>query len=260
MDNYDTQTWPKQATINGYGGQSQSTLIGVDANVSQVTNPPGPGTLLTIQKPAYIKVFQNLESTAQIYASASPAAPGNTIPTKVEYRAGKCITLSPGFEVESGADFFAYVKRYVCSENDYGLGMRQAPSTSQASSDYMGDYMNSEVPIHWVESPPSASDLYPFGDELSDNTAGVEKFAAEQEFKIVPNPSTGIFHLMTQKLSEEEVLSADVYDMKGQLIYSVHNIGSEHEINLGLYSNGIYMIQVTSDRGRSMVKKVDISR
>ncbi|MES2132614.1 MAG: T9SS type A sorting domain-containing protein [Bacteroidota bacterium] len=262
MDNYDTRVWPRQAIVNAFGnGQSQSILIGVDANVSQVTNPPGPGTLLTTKQPAYIKVFQNLESIAKIYATTSPAAPNNTIPAKVEYRAGKVIVLKDGFEVRSGADFHAYIKRYVCAAEDYGSGMRQAQNTDQASNDYMSDYMNSMVTIHGVESPKSASDNYPYSSTDEEQYSTQEEFnahALEQRTIMSPNPSSGIFHIQTKKISEEEILLLNVYDMKGQLIMSINSISSEQEINLEAYGNGIYMIQIISNTGRSMVKKIEV--
>lgn len=258
MDNYDNQIWPKQLNINAIGyGQSQDKLIGVDANVSQFSNPPGPGTLLTTKFPAYIKVFQNLSSTAQIYATASPAAPNNTIPAKVEYRAGKCITLEDGFEVKSGADFYAYIKRYVCSESDYGPGMRQAQSPDNPNSDYLSDVMNEDIPIHYVESPKSASGRYPYVSEINNDYIQPD-YSLERKMLILPNPNNGLFKTQVQKLSEEEKLSLRVYDMKGQLMYSMEDIDANQEVNLENCGNGIYLVQVISGAGRNLVKKVSV--
>ena len=260
MDNYDTRIWPRQVNINAFGnGQSQSILMGVDANVSQVTNLPGSGTLFTTKQPAYIKVFQNLESTAKIYAISSPAAPNNTIPAKVEYRAGKVIVLKDGFEVRGGSDFHAYIKRYVCATEDYGNGMRQAQSTDQASNDYMSDYMNSLVTIHGVESPKSASDNYPndLGEDVYSNEE-VNQYAMEDYTVIAPNPSSGLVKIQTRKVTNEETLSVNVYDMKGQLMLSLNDINTEQEINMQGYSKGIYIIKISSTTGRSVAKKVSI--
>lgn len=258
MDNYDSGIWPRQFTHTALGyGQSQSQLIGVDANVSQVSNPPGPGTLLTTMIPAYIKVFQNLSSTAAIYASASPAAPNNTIPARVEYRAGKCITLENGFEVKSGADFYAYIKRYVCAESDYGPGMRQAQSPGESSADYLSDVMNETVPIHYVQAPASASDRFPY--EREDGLQPAFQGSFDQNTVIIsPNPGAGIFHVHSQKTGTEEILSLNVYDMKGGLIYSANNIGDEYELPLEHSKDGIYLVQVISSTGWSKLTKVTI--
>ncbi len=261
MDNYDTQIWPMQHTISPIGGGNGLTqvfLTGVDANTNQITNPPGPGTLYTSQQPAYIKVFQNLESTANIYAAASPAAPNNTIPAKIEYRAGKGITLKDGFEVKYGADFYAYIKRYVCADADYGSGMRQA-QTNDASNDYMNDYMNEMVPIHYIESPLSDADKYPFESETDYNEEmNTFENADAGEFKILPNPSTGIIKIQTKKQDEYETIAMRIYDMRGVLIRSLEDIPAEQEINLEGYSEGIYMIQIMSSYGKSITKKVEI--
>jgi hypothetical protein len=255
MDNYDTQIWPRQwnQTATGFG-QSQDMLIGVDATVNQLSNPSGPGTLLTTKSPAYVKVFQNLTSSAHIYAMASPAAPNNTIPSKVEYRAGKSITFIDGFEVDSGANFYAYLKRYVCAESDYGAGMRQGQNSD---NDYLNDVMNESIPIHYVESPKSASDRYPHGSHMDDQALQTNS-SLEKKLTILPNPSSGLFKVQVEKLSEEEKFSLSVYDMNGLLIYSAENISTKHDINLESYSSGIYMIQVVSGTGRSMVKKVNV--
>ena len=256
MDNYDNQVWPMQISRTAWGyGQSQDRLIGVDTMVNEISSSSGPGTLLTSKSPAYIKVFQILTSNAKIYATASPAAPDNTIPAKVEYRAGKCVRLVAGFEVQPGADFYAYTKRYVCAEGDYGAGMRQMQNPDGPSSDYLSDVMNEDVPIHYVESPKSASDNYPYGSET-----GNEVFPEQDVFlTILPNPSNGFFKIQVQKLSEAEKLSLRIYDMQGLLVYSAVDIAAEEEVHLESLNNGIYMVQLASDAGRSMVRKIAIS-
>ena len=169
MDNYDEQIWPQKYCFSqGLGqGNSHCSIFGV--NTQTIIFAPFSST---IEKPAQVKVFQNLESRAQIYATSSPMAPSNTISSQVEYRAGKDITLlpesggQPGFEVRYGSDFVAYIQRYVCTQGDYGNGLRQNPNTgNQYSNDYENDDMNTEVPIHYVDYPKSDSDLNPFSND-----------------------------------------------------------------------------------------------
>jgi hypothetical protein len=237
MDNHDANIWPRNV----------------------IPGAPAQGTDNFIAK---VAVFQYLTTSAHIYASASPAAPQNTIPSNVIYRAGKEIHIKPGFTIELGSNLRVWIQRYVCNDNADPLQMRQANDSLAKAQllkmDYESDPIN-PVPIHYVESPPSDADNNPVVSESAYENEYIDLLNIN-EFEVVPNPSSGIFKISTQKLSEEEVLSADVYDMKGQLIYSVDHIASEQEISLDKYSNGIYMIQVTSNMGRSMVKKINISR
>ena len=299
MDNYDEQTWPLQIIINpggGGGGLGKNYTIGVDANINTIINPPGPGgPVLTVKQPARIKLFQNLESRAQIYASASPAAPNNTISSKVEYRAGKEISLmpeiggQPGFEVKLGSDFTAYIQRYICSGNSDPLQMKQNPNNeNNRNNDYENDDMNTEVPIHYVQGPKSDSDLYPYGNEneetySTENTTDVqnalveqyniandnnnqnqitslENIAAKQRFIALPNPNNGVFKVYANRIADNEVFELSVYDMKGQMILNYKNLKDNVslEIDLSNNSEGIYMLHLNSSLGGKLIKKVTV--
>lgn len=258
-----------QPAGNGASGSNNVSVVGYkaynymdnhDANIWPRTlfpNIPVQGTTSFIGK---VGVFQNLSSSAHIYASASPAAPQNTIPSQVTYRAGKEIDLLPGFDVDSGSTFHAYIQRYLCVNNTDNMQMRDANDSLKFAAlrtmNYETDLLN-PVPIHYVESPKSDADNFPTVDEDSHEVNTLETL--NNSVEVIPNPSSGLFKVQTQKLSEEEKLSLSVYDMKGLLIYSAENITSEQEVNLEHCSNGIYMIQIISAAGRSMVRKVNIT-
>ncbi len=59
-------------------------------------------------------------------------------------------------------------------------------------------------------------------------------------------------------MTEQEIMSIRVYDIKGQIILSFDDVTAEKEINLESYSKGIYMVHVLSSTGRSMSKKIAI--
>ncbi len=246
MDNRDENIWPRFI----------------------VTGLPIQGTAST---PGKVAVFQNLTSIAHIYASSSPAAPNNTIPADVTYRAGKEIDLQPGFTVDAGSTFHAYIQRYLCNGNNSNpLYMRHSAADSSGTVsdsllrlellalDYENDYIN-PVPIHYIVSPTSDSDNNPTVPDTYMEDEDLTGYAKLNDFDITPNPSSGLLKIKTRKMQDDEVLSAHVYDMKGQLIISYDNITTEKEINLQGYSAGIYMIQVISNTGRSMTKKIDIT-
>lgn len=294
MDNYDEQTWPVYHVANGSGFNPVAAyLIGVkEESVTQV-NLPGPGGPVPFVKaPGRVKLFQNLESRAQIYASASPAAPNNTISSKVEYRAGKEITLlpengsQPGFEVKLGSDFSAYIKRYVCTGNNDPLLQRPgSSSTEERSNDFETDLMNTEIPIHHVDHPKSDSDLYP-GEMTTDQYAGqeineiqnillteyqnespekintIQKELLTQRLVVLPNPNNGVFRIYATRISDEETFNYSILDMKGQVILNEQNIksGINKEIDLSQYAEGIYMLQLSSNLGYKFNKRITVIR
>jgi hypothetical protein len=265
MDNEDDNTWPFKLG---------NFVLGVNS-----VPPYG--------QPQNIKVFQNLVSHAQIYATSSPQAINNTISSKIEYRAGKEITLLPedlsknlpGFEVKYGSDFHAYVKRYVCGQDDYTNGMRQANGEEAINDNYEADDMNS-IPIHYIEYPElSDADKFPFGSMTDDPNFPIQNFeeVSEQQliqkvnsdnniittyetaarFEVLPNPSTGLFKIITNKIDLNEVLSIVIIDMKGNIVYSNPDFKTT-EIDLSQYSNGIYMLQMTSSLGKKYSKRLNL--
>ena len=177
MDNIDESDWPKKI---GFG--SGAITLGVNA-----TDP--------FHINGNVKVFQYLKSTAHIYPTSSPAAPGNTTPSNVTYRAGKEISLQPGFQVLSGSTFYGYIKRYVCGVDDYEAGMRTAKDSTK-SNDYENDDMN-DYAMHYVEYPKSDADNYPYG--IEENDLERNSSPADNDLIIIPNPSTGIFNVQAKK-------------------------------------------------------------
>jgi hypothetical protein len=252
MDNLDASIWPTQYTSLGGGvfggGGATSTTLG------------------TTSKPAKVAVFQNLKSTAHIYFKHSPAAPSNNIPSDVTYRAGKEISILPGFQVDAGSTFHAYILRYVCTDNADALGMRHIQDSATLANAHIMDYESDEmnpIPMHYIESPKSDADKTPVVPINSEDDNSLPLIAdgivhPASEFTMQPNPSTGIFKVFTQKEIDNETLSIHIYDMRGQLINSYADVTPEFEINLSGYSKGIYMVQLMSTTGKVSSKRVDI--
>lgn len=236
MDNHDANIWPRTLS----------------------PELPIQGTTSFIGK---VGMFQNLSSEAHIYASTSPAAPQNTIPSQVTYRAGKEIDLQAGFQVDAGSTFHAFVQRYICTGNDDAMQLRQGnDSLKQAALmalNYELDRIN-PVPIHHIESEKSDSDLSPIVPEYPSPTNAWDGW--DRQFEVLPNPNNGVFRLQVQKLSDNEVLSINVYDLKGEQVYALGRIDDEQELDLSVLSAGLYILQLHSDSGWSMTKKLSIIR
>lgn len=243
MDNFDQNIWPR------------------DLNVVNTTFTQGNNNF-----PAKVSVFQNLKSNSRIYALSSPTSPNNTIPSNVVYRAGKEITLLPGFEVNFGSNFHAYVLQYLCSNNNDPLTMRTSnDSTALDSSNYINEIFNL-LPIHYSSSPPSDSDLNPASTEDSSSASLRENNNYElfQELlntkdpvistnkdldliKIIPNPNNGKFRLYTFNNSVNQKLNCKIIDMLGVKIFDFYISEELTEIDLAGYKKGIYNIVITND-------------
>lgn len=241
MDNRDENIWPRKINL-------------AFSNIFQ-------GTDLT---PAKVAVFQNLSSSAHIYATSSPAASQNTTPSNVVYRAGKEIILEPGFTVDVGSTFHGYVQRYLCNGNNDALNMRKTRDSSLTfdMADYETDMIN-PIPIHYYESPKSDADNNPVVTEESnpeDYIADLKSLDEEKtsEFEISPNPTSAKTTVRTNKSSSEEIFAIHVYDMKGGLVQIYENVSSEFEIDLSGHSKGVYMVRVISNLGNSVTKKISL--
>ncbi|MFH1319861.1 MAG: PKD domain-containing protein [Bacteroidota bacterium] len=85
------------------------------------------------------------------------------------------------------------------------------------------------------------------------SSVGIDEFQVSSlKFKVYPNPNKGIFNLEIY-LEEKEDVKIDIFDMRGQLIYSeqtgrISGIFNK-EIDLSGYRGGIYHLQVITKKG-----------
>ena len=78
------------------------------------------------------------------------------------------------------------------------------------------------------------------------NTIG---FDINSNFKVYPNPSTGIF---TIALKEEA--SVEIYDLLGKVIYTNKVNAGESKIDISNYQSGIYLLNVKTENGSTTQK------
>lgn len=233
MDNHDNSIWPRKIGSITYG---------------------------TSANQQYIAMYQNLSSNAHIYANASPLAANNNLQSNVKYRAGKEIVLTDGFIVEKGSEFDAIVQRFIC-RTDSGAGgetSRNSNGLSLGSYDYENDNYN-ELPIHYVESPKSVSDLNPV--PLYQNTGEEQtEIAKAINVAVFPNPSSGLINLAGPSLNGEETADISITDAKGMEIISRKGQTNISSVNFDLsaYGKGLYMIIIRSSYGNVLYKKVTI--
>ncbi|MET3539217.1 3-coathanger stack domain-containing protein [Chryseobacterium limigenitum] len=138
MDNLDQNIWPNKIIIHHRKG-----------SIFQNSGQDEVKYFGTASNPQYIAMYQNLTSSSHIFAKNSLAAPENSELSNVIYRAGKEITLSPGFTVDVGSEFYAYVERFLCHDDKGSLGETHRVMNTK-NSDYENDTYN-EYPIHFIK-------------------------------------------------------------------------------------------------------------
>ncbi len=84
-------------------------------------------------------------------------------------------------------------------------------------------------------------------------TTGVAEFS-EAAINVFPNPSKGRFSVMGLS-SEMNSFAINVYDMYGKHVLGVNN---NNVLDLTAFDNGVYVVHITNDEGKTIVKKVSL--
>lgn len=90
---------------------------------------------------------------------------------------------------------------------------------------------------------------------LIDNTLSVSKNIKSTSTKIIPNPNNGNF-IIESDLLKYNFSSINIFDALGNLVYSIKNETRLNKVNLNLekLSKGIYMVNISSEKGSSNQK------
>lgn len=116
----------------------------------------------------------------------------------------------------------------------------------------LSGYIDTSV---YVSPPYKGTDFWAVGVDtmgcpVVNCTSGIEEFALfNQEVKVFPNPSSGVFTLTYDGLASsnaDEQLS--IFDLSGKLLYNtvLMRSGSSREIDLLHLENGIYFYRITT--------------
>ena len=68
---------------------------------------------------------------------------------------------------------------------------------------------------------------------------------------LVPNPSTGIVNVLTDK-----PVNVQIFDLTGKNVYNQSNVANKAAMNLTHLGKGIYVVQMTADNGEVVSKKL----
>jgi len=88
---------------------------------------------------------------------------------------------------------------------------------------------------------------------VTSETLSTSEFTTE-DFSLIPNPASDKVIL---NFKDERVRSISIFDLKGSLLFSEEAISTTNkEISLSGFSNGMYLVKITSEAGDTQVKKL----
>ena len=153
------------------------------------------------------------------YGAISTIQASNVIQTNanVTYRAGQQILLKPGFEVNPGAEFHAFIEPCIISKDLNG-------------NSHMRD--NSDF----------------FQKNIIDN----QHNQLSQSVIYYPNPTNDMVHLSFVEKSSDIYLS--VYDIIGKELFRKTITNNFFDVDLSPFSPGIFLFKITSDEYNQTIK------
>jgi hypothetical protein len=93
--------------------------------------------------------------------------------------------------------------------------------------------------------------------KLCNTPNGISEPQATTDWKIYPNPSSGMIHLVA---SESEEAMITVTDYTGRIIHRLDQInvytGEEITMDMSTFPNGIYLIRIMSSDGVETMKQL----
>ncbi|MQP25286.1 T9SS type A sorting domain-containing protein [Flavobacterium sp. LMO8] len=82
-------------------------------------------------------------------------------------------------------------------------------------------------------------------------TLGSSDFENSANSTIYPNPSNGIFNIVSQ-----QNVSIEIYDLLGKLVLNQHVIIGTNNVDISNFNNGVYLLKVTDGNGNSQSHKI----
>ncbi len=176
-----------------------------------------------------------------------------------------------GFEVTSGENIINVSMTMVFEvafnvTNSYGDAINHAIITLQGESLDPGHYNISDLEDGVYQYTVEADAHLPQEDvfEIIDQNVQIDVVLqpdgtqvsgiSEEEFHIFPNPAETMVHIH----SSEEIQEIRLVNLLGQVLYTTRVQGFEYNLNVAGYENGMYFIQVSTNKGYK-TKRLHIS-
>ena len=118
----------------------------------------------------------------------------------------------------------------------------------------VGDVIPNRASIYFDYNPPIITDF--FNTEFFE-TLSTETFN-EDTISMVPNPASSIVSLSNRNATEK-ISGISIYEVTGKRIFSLNNIQLDVvNIDVSQFSDGIYLVELSSDSNYRLIKKLVI--
>jgi hypothetical protein len=139
--------------------------------------------------------------------------------------------------------FYTYADPYVEGLGGTYQGLQFPLLGNLSGGAYVAGCFSEYGEVLWGAPASSSCGLYlSTADEL-----------LNYEVSIFPNPAMDI--LTIDLPIENEHFSISIIDLEGRELSSQSTIGSQHEIDISSFPNGIYLLEVRTEKGRTAQKK-----
>lgn len=158
--------------------------------------------------------------------------PNNDASHYVDAVAGNEITISPGFHAQAGSVFDAHIEPCETADlRSYSRG-------------------NNILTSQMIRDQIKAADKMA-NAKLQQS---VKAYAPLNTFNVYPNPTTGIIDFTVN----EEVQSLQLLDITGAFVadFSSQSKQGKQQLNLSVFSKGVYVLRVTTTSGTYMSNKI----
>jgi len=171
------------------------------------------------------------------YITASNAS--TTSFPNLEFKAGKAITLQPGFSV--GSVFLAHIGPCSClPDGSIGCLHERAAQSTSLSSSTRGSRGRLQINSNQTQKSSITS---------AESISSI--------FTVYPNPSKGLFTLHFDVMPSNATIQ--IFDVMGRLRKSMVVTQNQQTINASELENGVYII-VVSDQEQSFKEKIVIAK
>ena len=106
----------------------------------------------------------------------------------------------------------------------------------------------------WHNHPQYTTDLFFLKLDRNGNitgTSGIKEITVQNDILVYPNPTKEYLTIVTNSNKEQRL---EIVNLIGQTVYT-SNINKKTTINTSVFANGIYILKLSSDKEKTVVKK-----